>query len=152
MRRNLSCVIGLSISIFFAGLASTASAQATPHAELIKTLRHAHWLLAHADHDYDGHRAKAAEEVHKALKDLGYQHKKPQPGLAPAKGAGVPPQAAPGGQPKGHEPQPNSDTQLREAKALLEGALTHINGSRHPGAAANLKAAIFEIHTALKIK
>jgi hypothetical protein len=151
MRRILSCVIGLSISMFFAGLASTASAQATQpsaHAELIKSLHCAHKLLAHADKDYDGHRLKAAEEVHKALKELGYQHKKAHPGSTPANGAAVPAHTA---HAKMHEPQGNSDAQMREALQILQGALTHFNGT-HPKAVANVNAAIAQINTALAIK
>jgi hypothetical protein len=34
----------------------------------------AHRLLAEADHDYSGHRAKAAHHVHLALEDLGHHH------------------------------------------------------------------------------
>ena len=55
MRRISNCVIGLSMAMFFAGRASTAWAQATQpavHAELVKTLRCAHKLLATADKDY----------------------------------------------------------------------------------------------------
>ncbi len=156
MRRHLSCAIGLAISMFVAGWASMALAQATPgtetaHAELIKTLRTAHRLLVRADHDYDGHRAKAAEEVHKALKELGYQHKKAQPGSPAANGTVASPKAAKTGQAKMHEPQANSDVQLREALQLLQGALTQMKG-RHPKATANVKAALVEINTALAIK
>ena len=155
MRRKLNCVIGLSISMFFAGLASTALAQATPTtpsaAGLIKTLKKAHHLLAHANKDYDGHRAKAAEEVHKALKELGYHHKKAKPGTPSSSGAIVAPKVAHAGHPKIHEPQAASDAQLREAQQILQGAVTQFNG-KHPKAAANVTAAIAEINTALMIK
>ena len=155
MCRNLSCVTGLSISLFFVGLASTTWAQATPvkespHAEVIKILRHAHRLLVIADHDYDGHRAKAAAEVHKALKELGYHHPKAQPAKPAANGTVVPPHA---GQPKVHEAQATSDQQLREASAHLEKALNRLTSTgKHPKATANVRAAIAEIKTALKIK
>ena len=109
MRRNLSCVLGLSITVVFSGLVATALAQTTSstYPQLIETLRHAHRLLVHADHDYDGHRAKAAEEVHKALVDLGYRAKKAQPALTltPATGGVAAPQVVQNGQPKVHEPQ-----------------------------------------------
>ena len=162
MRRNLCCLMGLSISLFFAGLASTASAQTTtpvkesPHAELIKTLRHAHRLLVHANHDYQGHRAKAAEEVHKALRELGFHPPKAQPASTPANGNVVPPQAAPAahtGQPKMYELQANSDDQMREAKLHLEKAFKHLTRTgKHPKATANVQTAIAEVDMALGIK
>jgi hypothetical protein len=137
----------------FSGLA--AAAQAAPSAELslIETLRHAHRLLVHADHDYDGHRAKAAEEVHKALIDLGYGGKKALPALilTPTTGVVVPLQAVPSGRPKVREPQGTSDAQLHEAGELLKGALAQLNGT-HPKATANIEAAIREIRIALKLK
>ncbi len=155
MRRNLSCVLGLSIAIVFSGLAASALAQTTlpAHPELIETLRHAHRLLVHADHDYDGHRAKAAEEVHKALIDLGYRAKKSQPALALTRATGgvAAPQVVQSGQPKVHEPQASSDAQLHEARELLKGALAQMNGT-HPKATANIEAAVREIRIALKLK
>ena len=158
MRCNLLCGLGLSILVLLAGLslASFAAAQggpATPsaHAELIKTLLQARRLLVHADHDYDGRRAKAVEEVDKALKELGHHHKKAQPAATPANGVVVPPTVAHAHQPKIHEPQGNSDAQLREAMQLIQGALTQMQG-KHPKATANLNAAVVHLNTALKIK
>ena len=156
MRRNTSCIIGLLILMFFAGVASAALAQAIPakgtaNAELIETLRSAHRLLVSADYDYEGHRAKAAKEVRNTLEELGRHHKKAKPGLTPNKGAVVPPKAAHVSQEKVHEPQATSDAQLREAQQLLQGALTQLN-VKHPNATANVKAAIAEINMALAIK
>ena len=163
MRQKLRCVVGLSVSMFFAAVASSALAQATvptesAHAELIQTLRSAHRLLVRADHDYDGHRAKAAEEVRKALKELGYQHKKVQPAsgqavgtVGPAAGTVAPVKVAHTGQPKVHEPQANSDAQLKQALQLLQGALPQMTG-KHPKATVNVNAAVVEINTALGIK
>ena len=157
MRWNLCYVIGLSISMFFSGWATIAAAQTTTpvkesaHAELVKTLRHAHWLLVHADHDYGGHREKAVKEVHKALEDLGYQHKKAEPGSTPATGTVAPPQTVHGGQPKMHKPQGSSDDQMREARKHLDRTLKHLSaGGKHPKATANVQAAIAEINTALR--
>ena len=135
------------------GLASLASGQAvantqSAHAGLIKTLRQAHELLINADHDYDGHRAKAAEEVHNALKELGHHPKKANTG----NGAATKPKAAKTGGGKTHESQATSDAQLQQALQLLQGTLTHLNSGKHPKAAAKVKAAITELNTALKIK
>ena len=67
------------------------------------------------------------------LKELGYQHKKAHPGTTPANGLLSPHPHA-----KMHEPQGNSDAQMREALQILQGALTHFNGT-HPKAVANVK-------------
>jgi hypothetical protein len=145
------------VSILFAGLASTAlaqttSAKQTSHAQLVETLKSAQRLLVSANHDYDGHRAKAAQEVHNALKGLSYHHhKKVQSGVTPNNGTAIPPKAAQASQQKVHEPQATSDAQLREAQQLLQGALTQLNGN-HPKTATNVKAAIAEINMALAIK
>ena len=49
-------------------------AKALATTEVINTLKSAERLLVTADHDYDGHRALAAEEVHRALAELGHRH------------------------------------------------------------------------------
>jgi hypothetical protein len=165
MRCNLIHGLGLSISVLLigAGLPCLTSAQTvattsakTAHSALIKELRQAHELLAHADHDYDGHRAKAAEEVHKALVDLGYHHHKKAASpttvvngtVAPSSGKA----AVHTSQPKMHEPQRASDAQLRQALQILQGSLTTLHSGKHPKAAANVNAAIAQINTALSLK
>jgi hypothetical protein len=141
--------------LFVLALGSTASAQApTPQpgvvkgekVELIEQLISAHKLLAEADRDYDGHRALAAKEVHKAIKELSgnHHHKKAQtttPPVAKAK-AKHPPM---------REAQATSDAQLSQALAILQGVQANLSAS-HPKAATNVTAAIAEINTALKIK
>jgi hypothetical protein len=119
----------------------------------MKELRAAHLLLAEADHDYQGHRAKAAKEVHKALSELGYHHHPTtaHPGTAIPGGAVATRKAAAVHQSVAHEPQATSDTQLRKARQILRGALTQLN-SRRPKAAADLRAAIGEIDRALSIR
>jgi hypothetical protein len=137
MQRNIAHAIGLMI---FGVLAAGVSAQTTPQeasATVLEDLKKAHHLLVHAIHDYDGHRAKATHEVHKAMKELGYTHK-----------AGAA-KSAPGTATK--ENQPASDAQLCEAQELLQKAESSLTG-RHPKAHANVRAAIGEISTALKIK
>jgi hypothetical protein len=139
------------------GLASFASAQtlvvtsagsAAKHVEL-QDLRQAHKLLAEADHDYDGHRARAAEEVHKAIRELESKHrpKKVVTGQSPV----VTAKPVKVKQPAVHESQTTSDAQLRQALQLLESAAPEIN-SKHPKAASNVAAAIQELNTALKIR
>jgi len=144
MRLNWTFGIGVLTLLFGFAVGSTTSAQVVPttKAELIQELRSAHKLLAEADRDYDGHRAKAAAEVHKAIKELEGKHagKKPHPGstakVKPAKAPAV------------HEPQATSDSQLQQAQAILQGVQTE----NYPKVTANVTAAITEINTALKIK
>ncbi len=167
MRCNSIRGLGLSISVILGGLnlASFASAQTittsppanatTKHAGCVlalENLRQAHRLLVEADHDYDGHRARAAEEVHKAIRELEGKHqaKRVQLGLAPAAHV-VTNNGQRVKQPAIHEPQANSDAQLHRAQAILQGVQTGLN-SHHPKAAANVAAAITEITTALALK
>ena len=163
MRRNL-CGISLPIlaTLFGFGLASSAMAQViTPpattnpgansaHAQMMGQLRAAHKLLAQSDHDYQGHRAKAAEEVRNAIKLLSYNHHHHKNGQSGHSG-----HAAQSGTPATKTapalPQATSDAQLQQAQQLLNGVLTQLN-SNHPKAAGNVKAAIVEINTALAIK
>jgi hypothetical protein len=165
MRCNSRYVNGLSIVVLLGGLSLTsiASAQTTPkvvasqpaNSQLVGTLKSAHMLLAQANRDYDGHRAAAAQEVRKAMKDLGYQHnhKKGQTGSTPVAGATTAVKKAAHAQQQAavHEPQANSDAQLRKAQQILQGAVTQL-GASHPKAAANLKTAIAEIDKALAVR
>jgi hypothetical protein len=160
MRHNLCSGPILSISVLLAGLLfqpiavarqvnkANKAAKAVAVTEVINTLRTAHQLLTAADHDYDGHRALAAREVHKALKELGHRQTNAQTGAAGTAGTK---KAATVGQTKGNESQANSDAQLRQAQQLLQGVLPQF-GTRHPKAAGNVKAAIGQINAALAIK
>jgi hypothetical protein len=136
MQRNIAQTIGL---ILFGVLGANAFAQTTQqeaHAVMMEDLKKAHHLLVEAKHDYDGHRAKAAHEVHTAMKELGYHHK--STGTAKS-GGGT------------KENQSVSDGQLREAHELLRKAETFLL-KHHPKAHANVHAAIGEISIALKIR
>jgi hypothetical protein len=148
MRLIWNC--GVLVLLVSLAVGSKASAQTGARklekAELVKELRAAHKLLAEADRDYKGHRAQAAKEVHKAIKELGGEHH-PKKAEAAAPGA-KPPRVK---QPAIHEPQATSDAQLRQAQAILEGVQAELN-AHHPKAAANVTAAIAEIKTALSIK
>jgi hypothetical protein len=121
--------------------------------QVVNALKTAHQLLVVADHDYDGRRSLAAQEVHKALMELGHRQGTAHTGATGGTnlaGAGAK-RAALAGQTKGKESQAKSDAQLRQAQQLLQGALTQIS-TRHPKAAANVNAAIGQINTALAIK
>lgn len=189
MRCYRVCGLVLSVVVLWGWLAlvSSASAQAVvppvkgggaaAHAGkmmALETLHRAHRLLVEADHDYDGHRAKAAESVHKAIEEIEAHHraKLGLTGTAPASSAPVSTApakspvkataAAPGsasvvkgaGAGKGlhdHEAQGVSDAQLRQAQQLLQGSLSEIS-VRHPHAVAHVEHAIAEINMALKIR
>ena len=142
MHRNIVHAIGVVVLGLVATRTSGQTVNQVAHAAMIEDLKKAHHLLAEADHDYDGHRAKAAEEVHKALKELGHHHK-------PAAGTA---KSSPGtGSTGSKEDQAASDAQLREAHELLVKAETFLT-KHHPKAHANIQAAIGEINVALSIK
>jgi len=130
-----------SIGLAFAGIAlfalgaSGQTAKQALNAQALQDLKKAHQLLNEANHDYHGHRARAAEEVHHALRELGHNHK-------PAAGPKAAPKSA-----DTKEAQALSDSQLKQAQQLLQGSLTHL-GTRHAKAHANVQAAITEINQA----
>ena len=70
-----ACVAVLVVALLFVAGPAPAAPKQKPSTdvqtlEVLKELHHAHRLLEEANHDYDGHRAKAAEELHKAIKAL----------------------------------------------------------------------------------
>lgn len=161
MNRIWTSGIGALAMLAIIAFGSTARAQSPvpkPAAEkgewasILKQLHGAHRLLTTADRDYSGHRAKAAEEVRKAIEELGgHHHAKPaQPGSTSPGTAGVN-KPAKTGEGHAHEPQGNSDDQLKQAQTILESVQSELN-SRHPKAAGNVQAAITEITTALSLK
>ena len=114
---------------------------------VISTLRQAHALLAIANHDYAGHRAKAAESISLAIRELGGGHHHAHSatiGAAHHVAAGV----AGGG--KAHEAQANSDAQLKQAGQLLVSLQGHVP-NKHK-AAAHVQHAINELNLALKVR
>jgi hypothetical protein len=92
----------------------------------LATLDDAYATLAHADHDYKGHRARAMKQIELAVQALG--------GSISGKG-------------RGHEPQATSDEQLRAAQGLL-GQVTGLKGK----AAKHLARASKELGIAFSIK
>jgi hypothetical protein len=121
--------------------ANTANSGATA------TLRQVHTLLATADHDYNGHRAKAAQHVTQALRELGGHHAgaNHKAGTGQGRAAG---QNAAGNRVR--LPQAQSDAQLQKALQLLGGLGGQIQN--HPTAAGHVQSAITELNTALKIR
>jgi hypothetical protein len=119
-----------------------------PTLQLLTELHHAHRLLQEANHDYDGHRAKAAEELHKAIKTLEatvpHHHHQAQPTAKPVVK-----------EPAVHEPQAVSDAQLREARKVLktvEAQLASSTELHHQKALVDVAKAIEQIDIALKIR
>ncbi len=90
-------------------------------------LDEAYGLLAVADHDYDGHRARAMHKIEDAAKALGSKL---------------------GGGGKAHENQGTSDSQVKSAESLLEKALGGLKGKPHR----HVEEAIKQLTIALHIK
>ena len=113
---------------------------------VVQQLHQAVRLLSEANHDYDGYRAKAVHNVHKAIHSLEPSHH--HPGTLPAavgttKGAG------------NKEEQNTSDQQLKTALQKLQAALPVLQGlpgKHHQQAAADVANAINDLNTALKIR
>jgi hypothetical protein len=98
----------------------------------VQAVTQAYRLLEQADHDYQGHRAKAMKHLHKAGRVLGVALK---------------------GDGKAGEQQGTSDSQLKQAQSVLQqmGA-NQASGARHQRAMQHVHSALGEIQTALSIK
>ena len=91
-------------------------------------LRQAYASLSLADHDYQGHRARAMKQIEVAAQHLGVILR---------------------GDGKGHEAQKTSDAQLRNAEALLVQA----SGGLKPGQGlTHVKLAIAQLNIALAVR
>ena len=126
---------------------NTGKATAAPAANAtVTTLHQAKTLLDTAIHDYDGHRAKAVEEIHHAIKALTphHTHKAPAANGTKTNGGAGKQTTTPG------ETQAQSDAQLKQALELLNGL--NANQISNAKAATHLQTAITELNTALKIK
>ena len=103
-----------------------------PAASPVSLLRSAYITLATADHDYKGHRVKAMKAIEAACTLLGTDIT---------------------GEGKGREPQPISDTQLREALNQVQQAIGLVpTGKSQKKIVTHLDKAISELTTALTIK
>jgi hypothetical protein len=94
-------------------------------------LSQAYNILTVANRDYKGHRVRAMKQIEAAAKLLG----------ANLQGNGA-----------GHEQQPVSDAQLRQAQALLEQLNTGLAPTRPKAVHAHIENAINQINVALSIK
>jgi hypothetical protein len=121
-----------------------------------EALRNAYLLLLGANHDYDGHRAKAFKEVKAAFKILDTQIMKagtPQQKDALKKENATIAEAekAAAGAPMAHEPQPKSDAQLSMAKGVLTRLRPVLTKANQKDVLGHVQKALAEIDTALKI-
>lgn len=166
-RLHLAHRVGIFAALMFS-VAVTGQARAVvpvggtsgQHKGVLMELHAAKELLEHADHDYDGYRAKAVHHITEAIHDLREAHKAHesgngkagQPGLHAQKnnGNGSGQGAGKGAGQKLHEPQANSDSQLQKAMQLLAAAEGKLGS--HPRAHAEIQAAINDISAALKKK
>ncbi len=98
-----------------------------PSATAITQLTQAYAALSVADHDYQGHRAKAMKQIEAAAKEMGVS-------LA--------------GNGKGHEQQVTSDQQLQTANTLLQQAMPGLP----PKAQKHVSKALEDLAAALAIK
>ena len=120
----LRCSILFAVALLFLGLVTPAHAQI---ANPVGLLDDAYATLAHAKHDYKGHRVRAMKQIELALGE---------------KGAKV------SGKGKVHETQGASDAQLRAAQALVQQAAAGLSGK----VLKHANAAISQISTALSIR
>ena len=125
MSKNLFIRYSMLLATLLLAFGLVTRAQAQPAGNLT-LLDDAYATLAHADHDYKGHRVKAMKQIEAAVKELG--------GKISGKG-------------RGHEPQGTSDAQLRAARVLLQ-QTTGLSGK----ALKHVDNAIAQINTALAIK
>ncbi len=129
----------------------------SPAGSIVGQLKSARALLSQADHDYQGHRAKAVHEISKAIHALqGSGVKSP---LTPQQKAAVlaarqakaaAKQAGAAAKPM-REPQALSDGQLRTALNTLVQVSVQL-GTAKPNVRAHVDVAIGELKTALAIK
>jgi hypothetical protein len=140
------------------GLAKMHSAQ---H-QVIAELKSARALLEKANHDYQGHRAKAVHEITHAIHLLEHGKHHPNPQAATGNGNGNKPVAAggkkgkkgAGNANKPNEPQGESDAQLKHAIEILHKVEEQLQGGQaqhHHHASEAIHKAIHELHTALKV-
>ena len=144
---SIAAAFGLAYSDSEAAPKTTAPAQTKSMANeqsfghIISELHQAKHLLDHANHTYNGHRAKADQEIGKAIHILHPEHHKKRTTTKTA-------QKAP------NEAQQASDTQLRQAEKLVHAAILGLH--RHHGEKAHhasklLHEAAHEIELAIHL-
>jgi len=135
---------------FLFTVANPAFAKVTKSNGASGLLHEAVKLLSEADHDYNGHRAEAVKQVHLALEEIkgktAHPHNNTKTNVQTAHVHKTMVKAK--GGVKGNEPQPTSDSQLRQAESILQQASGEVSGA----ALQHVSAAIAQINTALSIR
>jgi len=129
-------VVGMSLlgwgSPAVRAAAGTSSATTTaPVAGEVQVLQQAYGLLAAADHDYQGHRARAMHAIEAACKMLG---------------------SSASGQASGTEAQAASDGQLQQAQTLLQSARASAVSAKQVRIVRHVDRALEQLSAALAIK
>jgi hypothetical protein len=138
MKLRYATLISALLIIF--GMVSRIHAQTT-----VSLLVNAHAILAHADHDYDGHRAMAMKEIQAAIHDLaGTAHVKTRTHTHVRYYRYHPTRTSN----KEPENQNASDYQVRTAENLLEQASTGLSGDAYQ----HVTSAIAQLNTALSVR
>jgi len=144
---------------------ATSTTPTTTASGAIGQLRSIRTILEHADHDYQGHRAKAVHEITHAIHGLegstaGARHAALSPQQkaafiaarqAKAANAATTPSGTTTTQKRLSEPQATSDQQLNTALTMLTQVSSQI-GNAKPGVEQHLQSAVQELKTALAIK
>jgi DnaJ-domain-containing protein 1 len=125
----LAAVFGLVCASVQSAQAGERKQSANSSSE-VASLRQAYALLESADHDYQGHRARAMHSIEAACKILGSE----------VRGDG-----------KADEQQGESDSQLKQAKSLLE-SVQGAGAGKNERALHHIKHAIEELDVALSVK
>lgn len=142
--------VAVLASTSFAKQAFVRSASAGAKSGVMKELRAAHHLLMQADHDYDGHRVKAAEEVHKAIMELEGKHQASVASTA-APAVAAHHVKAKSVSTKEKESQAVSDSQLKEALSILSNLQSKM-GAGHAAVGGHISNAVGHLQTALRIR
>jgi hypothetical protein len=120
-------------------------------------LRQAYIALASANHDYDGHRAKAMAAVKRGVKILGKavdKHGTPaqKEAVEADEAAILQAEQAARQMQMLHEPQPASDRALRQGRQLLTQVRPTLVHHKQKGVLGDVDAAIQEVRIALKMR
>jgi hypothetical protein len=121
----------LLIALLLSATATMAALDQASKSSEISLLQNAYVLLSQANHDYDGHRVKAMQSIHKAAVLLRVNLQ--------AKG-------------DVHEDQGTSDSKLEQAHKMLKQARTFAAAKKQRKLVKHLDTAIDHLSTALNIK
>jgi hypothetical protein len=139
--------------------------RAAAEAAEVAALRSAFNLLLTANHNYDGHRVKAMQQIAQACRRMDVDIVPPEvrarwesrrnatrPATEPATKSATKPTTRAGGKRGEPKPQNVSDAQLRQAKDIVQQVRKAIPAGKQPRISELLGKASEEIDTALSIK